>query len=293
MLRERRRIVRVGAMPPQSGNTRIQDGQEDEMSNMQGNFVWYELMTTDPTAAEKFYRGVVGWKSKDSGMPDMSYTLLMAGDDQVAGLMEIPEEPRKAGAGPFWMGYIWADDVDATAKEIKKAGGAIHREPTDIPGVGRFAVAADPHGASFCLFKAGDQPQSGGSGNGASNTAPGHAGWRELMAGNLDEALKFYSGLFGWEKGEAMDMGAMGVYQIFAKDGVMLGGMMTKPDMVPRPYWTYYFNVPEIKAAADQVTKSGGKVMNGPMEVPGGAWILQGTDPQGAYFALVAPPAAA
>ena len=65
----------------------------------------------------------------------------------VGGLMPIPEDARKAGVGPTWMGYIGVNDVDAYAKRVKTAGGAIRREPSDIPGIGRFAVAADPHGA--------------------------------------------------------------------------------------------------------------------------------------------------
>ncbi len=59
---------------------------------MHGNFVWYELMTTDAKAAEGFYTAVVGWSAKDAGMPGMSYTLLSAGEAQVAGMMTMPSE---------------------------------------------------------------------------------------------------------------------------------------------------------------------------------------------------------
>ena len=86
-------------------------------------------------------------------MTDRSYTLFSAGPAMVGGLMPIPEDARK-GARPCWTGYIAVDDVDAYAARVKAAGGAIHRAPEDIPGVGRFAVAADPHGAVFILFKA-------------------------------------------------------------------------------------------------------------------------------------------
>src|SRR6266705_3829054 len=122
------------------------------MSNSHGKFVWYDVMTTDTDAAQSFYHKVIGWHATDSGMPDRSYTLLSMGSTMVGGLMPIPEDARKAGVRPAWMGYIGVDDVDAFAGRVKKAGGAIHREPADIPGVGRFAVAADPHGAGFLLF---------------------------------------------------------------------------------------------------------------------------------------------
>jgi uncharacterized protein len=76
---------------------------------------------------------------------------------------------------------------------------------------------------------------------------------------------------------------------MFATGGPAVGGMMTKPPEVPMPYWLYYFNVDAIDAAMARVIKQGGKVLMGPHEVPGGQWILQCQDPQGAMFALVAP----
>jgi predicted enzyme related to lactoylglutathione lyase len=80
----------------------------------------------------------------------------------------------------------------------------------------------------------------------------------------------------------------MGTYQLFAAGGYAIGGMMTKPAQVPAPAWLYYFVVPAIDAAVERVKAAGGQVLNGPMEVPGGAWIIQCLDPQGAMFALVA-----
>ena len=246
-------------------------------------FVWYDVMTTDTKASETFYKAVIGWSAKDSGVPGQNYTLLSAGAAMVGGLMPIPEDARKAGAGPAWMGYIGVDDVDAFAKRVQKAGGAIHKPPSDIPGVGRFAVAADPHGAGFILFKpASDQqppPVTAGT--------PGHIGWHELYAGDREGAWTFYADLFGWTKDTAIDMGAMGTYQLFATGGAAVGGMMTKPAHVPRPGWLFYFNVDAIDSAIARVKANGGDVLNGPMQVPGGSWIAQCRDPQGAQFAMV------
>ena len=86
-------------------------------------FVWYELMTSDAAAAEKFYKTVVGWKTQDMSQGDMKYTGLLAGDAPVAGLMTLPKEACAAGAKPGWIGYIGVDDVDATAGRVTKAGG--------------------------------------------------------------------------------------------------------------------------------------------------------------------------
>ncbi len=255
------------------------------MSDPHSIFVWYELMTTDAPAAEAFYRSVLGWGGRDSGQPDIAYTLLTVEDAPVAGLMAWPAEAISAGARPGWLGYVAVEDVDATAAQIKAAGGVIHHAPSDIPGVGRFAVAADPQGAMFALFRFLPEMQRPPVPPGT----PGHGGWRELLAADREAAFAFYAGLFGWTKAEAIDMGPMGIYQLFNAGSQMIGGMMTKPDAVPVPFWRYYFNVAGIDAAAERVRTAGGQVTNGPHEVPGGSWIVQCTDPQGGLFALVAP----
>jgi len=255
------------------------------MTGTQSTFVWYELMTSDLDSATAFYRDVVGWDAQDSGMPGIRYTLLTAGSKQVAGAMTLPQEVCDAGGRPGWIGYIGVADADSAVEKLTQAGGTVHRPPEDIPGIGRFAVVADPHGATFALFH-----PHGGSPEPAQPMAPGHVGWHELYAGDGPEAFAFYSGQFGWSKGEALDMGPMAVYQLFEANGRMIGGMMTKPAAIPHPYWGFYFTVPEIHAAIERVKAGGGQILNGPMEVPGGAWIIQAVDPQGAAFALVAPP---
>ena len=196
------------------------------MADAMGQFVWYELMTTDADAAEEFYRSVIGWGVQDASRPEFRYTLLTAGEIPVGGVMDLPDAAREMGAGPGWIGYIAVDDVDGRAAMLAKAGGKIHRSPEDIPEVGRFAVVADPQGAVFVLFKSLlNQPVPS-----APLGTPGHGGWRELHAADWESAFAFYSGLFGWNKGEAMDMGPMGVYQLFARGAEPIGGMMTKQD---------------------------------------------------------------
>jgi len=247
-------------------------------------FVWYDVMTSDSEAAQKFYRSVVGWDTRDSGLTDRSYTILSAGPTMIGGLMPIPEHARAMGLRPTWMGYIGVNNVDESVERVKAAGGALHRAAEDIPGVGRFAVVADPHGASFILFKGASDAVP----TAAAPGTPGHIGWHELHAGNLEEAFAFYSGIFGWTKAEAIDLGPMGSYQTFATGGAPVGGMMTKTPAVPMPTWLYYFNVPAIDAAAGRVTREGGQVVHGPHQVPGESWIVQCIDPQGAMFALLA-----
>jgi len=253
------------------------------MANPYGSFVWYELMTSDKKGAEAFYRDVVGWGAQAAPVPGVDYTLLTVGSTPTAGLMTIPPEAGANGAKPGWIGYVGVESVDDAAAKVKQLGGSVHKAPTDVPDVGRFAVVADPHGGVFALFKwktpkAGEPPTPG---------TPGHAGWHELFAGDLQPAFDFYAKLFGWTKADALDMGAMGTYQLFAHDGVPIGGMMTKPPQAPTPVWNYYFNVDSVAAAAERVKHDGGQILMGPMQVPGGSWIVQGLDPQKATFALV------
>ena len=256
------------------------------MSTSENSFFWYELMTTDIDAAEEFYADVVAWTAEPfetpTGMP--RYTVVKAGERGVGGLMDLPQEVAAAGMAPAWIGYIHTRGIDAATRALKEAGGSVHREPADIPGVGRFAVVADPQGALFMLLQPDGPDQQP-----APMTTPGHVGWAELYAADRESAVDFYTSQFGWTRHHEFDMGEMGVYQIFAVGGEPTGGIMDKPPQVPQPAWQFYFNVEAIEAAAARVAAAGGKVLMDPMEVPGGSWVVQCQDPQGAHFALVAP----
>ena len=247
------------------------------------HFVWYELMTADASAATAFYTEAVGWKAEDSGMPGMAYTLMKVGDAQVAGIMPTPVELQTRGTPSAWSGYVAVDDVDAMEARVLAAGGQVLRRAEDIPEVGRFAVVTDPQGASFMLFKPArnDPPPMPPA------EAPGTVGWHELRARDGAAVFGFYAALFGWTKGEGLDMGAQGTYQLFEIDGVPSGAVMNKESDSPMPSWRYYFRVDAIDAALRRVKKLGGTVTMGPHEVPGGLWVAHALDPQGAVFALM------
>ncbi|WEX11293.1 VOC family protein [Chelativorans sp. AA-79] len=249
------------------------------------SFFWYELMTTDMKAAAAFYADVVGWQATPWGEPSSPpYTIMNAGERGVAGIMHIPDEVRRSGGQPMWLGYIYAEDTDKATNGVEQAGGTVHRPPSDIPGVGRFSVVSDPQGVMFMLLSpiGPDQPPVPAG-------TPGHIGWHELYTSDWQKAFEFYSGQFGWTKEDAMDMGPMGTYQLFAAGDDLIGGMMNRPAQIPFPFWQFYFNVPAVEAAAQRVKTGGGQILMDPMEVPGGSWIVQCMDPQGAAFALAAP----
>jgi predicted enzyme related to lactoylglutathione lyase len=256
------------------------------MTQTHGRFVWYELMTPDMKGAAKFYGSILPWTAKDTPMPDMNYSLFSLGAADIAGMMPMIDDAVARKIPPNWTGYVAVDDVDATAAQFKKEGGSIFRQPTDIPGVGRFAVVADPQGAALAIFRTSrtDAPTM------PAPETPGLIGWRELHTTDQKAAVDFYGRIFGWGKGDAMDMGAMGTYQILNRGGKeMFGGAFNSPAAQGHPFWLYYFNVAGIAASKTKVEQAGGKITNGPMEVPGGAWIISCVDPQGAHFALVGP----
>lgn len=251
------------------------------VSTLLGRPVWYELMTTDPAAAEKFYNHVIGWSSSPFESSPEPYTVFKrSGGVQVAGVMKTPEDMKLP---PFWSMYIAVPRLEEAVAHIKRLGGSEVSEVIDIPNIGRLQMLRDPQGAAFYIIQPAPREER------AETPAEiGEASWHELTTTDAEAAMTFYSEAFGWQPTEVMDMGEMGKYRMFNRPVGMIGGMMNKPPQmadVP-PYWMIYFRVPDINAAVERVKANGGQILNGPMEVPGGDWIVNAADPQGAMFSL-------
>ena len=250
------------------------------MVDQPARFAWYELLTTDVEAASAFYRKVVGWGVEDASTPGLGYAVLTAEEAPIGGLMDLPEEGRRSGATPRWLGYVAVDDIDATAVQIGRRGGAVLLPPTDS-NIGRVSVVADPQKANFALVSGltYGQQQPGGL------DELGRVGWHELLAEDRNKIFDFYGELFGWQKASG-ETDPADPYQLFSAAGQTIGGMLTKLPSVPQPCWLYYFNVDDIGAAARRVNSGGGRILQGPIELPDGCWIARCADPQGALFAL-------
>jgi hypothetical protein len=244
-------------------------------------------MTPDRDAAIDFYASVAGWTAAPHPSAQTAsgpYMVLSKNGREFGGLFQFTDEMKANRMPPMWNGYVAVADADATAGAIKAAGGSVHMGPEDIGGVGRIAMVADPGGALFYVMA--PNPESVPPPR-AEPDSPA-CGWHELYAGQGQKAaFEFYSGLFGWESLSEMDMGTMGVYRVFGSGGERMGGMMDKPEQLPKSMWGYYFTVEGIDAAAERVTANGGTVRMGPMEVPDGSLVAQCADPQGAAFSLV------
>ena len=247
--------------------------------DLTGSFVWQELLTSDPDAAQPFYKSLIGWETSLWEEGEQPYTMWMKGEVAVGGLMTLPDEAKAMGAPPHWLSYIGTPQVDATVEKAKGLGAKPLFGPMDIPKVGRIAVMADPQGAVFAIFQpAGEEPPQVTPSCGTSSPPP-----------ISPPRLNFYQALFGLEKGDAMDMAAMGasgIYQIIKHGGQDIGGIFNKPAEMPGPSaWTVYFSVNDVDGAAPRAKELGGQVLAGPMDVPDGR-IAHIMDPQGAVFAL-------
>lgn len=249
------------------------------MAEQSAVFAWYELLTTDLSAAQSFYGKVVGWDVQDTSTSEFAYRLFSTGGSPVAGLMELPLDGRKKGATPRWVGYVAVDDLDGVVDQLKRLGGTVYVRPTDS-NIGRLAVVADPQTATLAFvngLKYGDR--------GAEPDRLGRVCWHELFAADAEAAFEFYGNLLGWQKAEPMTT-PIESYRLFAAGGWTMGGMFNKIAGAPVPFWLYYFEVADLDLAMHRVRAEKGWITRGPIEVWGDIWIAHCIDPQGAVFAL-------
>ncbi|MDG2535541.1 VOC family protein [Sphingomonas sp. HITSZ_GF] len=257
--------------------------------NAHGSWIWYELITADAAKAKAFYDAVCGWNIDAEPAPGgMDYRMINAADGQAGGVMQLNADMIAGGAKPTWLGYLGVDDVDASVAAVVEAGGQVHLPAFDIPGVGRLAMVSDPQGMPFYVMR--------GATEGATSTAYqrmgfGHVSWNELRTTDDAAALDFYGRLFAIEKVGSMPMGEMGDYSFIANGdskGEAVGAVMKAPPGAPTG-WGFYVRVPDITEAQQKVEASGGKVVMGPHQVPGGEWVISIVDPEGVACGIVSP----
>lgn len=123
-----------------------------------GEFTWDELMTNDTAGAVKFYTSLFGWGKTEHDMGPMgTYTLLKApgteSDPKAPGIGGVMQMPKDAKSPPHWLHYVEHNDVDKGATTARELGAQLYVPPTDIPNIGRFAVFADPTGATIAIYK--------------------------------------------------------------------------------------------------------------------------------------------
>jgi len=241
---------------------------------VRGRFVWHELMTPDSAASQAFYAKVLGWKTQ-AWEQDPSYSMFAAASGPLGATV------AESTQAPHWIAYIGTADIEEAVRQAQQLGANVIKDVTLIDTGGRYALLADPQGAKFGVY-ASDAPAQ-------KEKAPqrGEFSWHELAAADAAAALDFYGQVFGWELIDKHDMGPMGFYYIFGRNGVPLGGAFDRTaDMPGGPAWVGYVRVKDLDKAIQKVKSSGGTLLMGPMEVPGGDWIAQFADPHGALFSV-------
>ena len=244
-----------------------------------GRMTWYELLTTDVDAAERFYTAVVGWTvAPFENSPDRYDMWMRADGNPTGGVMRIP-----AGMNfpPHWGMYVGVPKLADAVAQIERLGGRTLSPIIDIPSAGRMQTMMDPQGAAFSVH---EPPSAPGP---EAEPSVGEVSWHELFTTDAEAALRFYTDLFGWTPMDTMDMGADGKYYMYGR-AFPMGGMMNKPAAMAQvpPHWGLYFRVPDVHEGVERVRTTGGQILNGPMEVPGGDWVVNCMDPQGAAFSL-------
>lgn len=254
------------------------------MANPDGAPIWFELTTGDQDRAQRFYERLAGWTVAPSGQAEHGgYRIADAADGgSVAGLMTPP--PGMHGV-PGWAVYFAGDDVDAMVGRVTQLGGRVHFGPQDIPNIGRFATVADPQGVVFQIMKGESAEDSQAFSQMSGNF--GHGVWIELATPDIDGALAFYGELFGWTKEGAMPMGDMGEYAFIGAGESRPGAIMSSAATGAPARWNWYVHVPDIDAALVSAEAGGGKVLQGPDQIPGGDYSANIADPDGHQIGLV------
>jgi hypothetical protein len=247
-----------------------------------GAVTWHELMTGDPAAAKAFYGPLLGWRFDSGEVGGRSYDVILAGDAAIGGMLGLDD----GAPPPVWAAYVAVEALEAASAAVRASGGTLTMEGLAVPGMGRFALAADPEGAPFYMM----EYDIALPGPGVSvPPAPGHWAWNECAARDADRAIAFYTGLFGWRQEGELPMGEQVSYRFLHHEDRMIGAVMPVGDTGMTPGWTFYFVVPDIDAGAAAIRAGGGTVLHDPVEIPGGDYSLSAADPQGAVFGLVGP----
>lgn len=248
-----------------------------------GRFVWHENMTPDLEGSTFFYTRLFGWSTRTMDMgPDGPYTVFQNGGVDVGGLWKVDAAQASRAS---WIAYATVPDVDTAAAAIPELGGEILTPPTDVPGVGRFAMLRDPHGAVISPFRfGGDAPPMP-----AGSYPVGSVCWNELVVPEPDEAVPFYTAVFGWTA-RRRDLPGIGEYRVLQQDGMDAAGVRRPPEGAPCPAgWMMYIRVDDVDRTANLAAELGGRVMSPPLDIDGIGRYAVLTDPSGGVFAVLKP----
>ena len=241
-----------------------------------GEFVWRDLVTSDPAAARKFYGELLGWTFEETSAFGQPYLLAKQGERYVGGIVQMPSGSDRGGSQ--WLSYMSVGNLDSALGTVEAAGGKRIVGPTEVSGIGRAALVWDSQGAPVGLAEVDEQ--SDGMARGYGN---GEFFWMEYLANDVPAALAFYKGLAGYEV-EAHAAAAVPYYLL--KSGTAQAGVFQNPVAGVTPNWLAYVRVADPAALVAKVPALGGRVLIAPNPGLRDGTLAVIADPTGAVIAL-------
>lgn len=249
------------------------------MSETLGRFVWHDLMTTDAQKSLEFYTQLFPeWDVEDVNVGAAgTYHMIHAGGLKLGGIVAIPED---AGIPSHWIGYVEVEDCDATVERVREAAGALIVPPHSAPGVGRFAVIADPVGAMVKPFQVENEVER------PSRPTSGQFAYDECLSSNVPATQQFYQSVFGWSVSE-LPMEGMGTYTMFRLNEQDVAGCLAMPaEAEGNPAWLTYLYAEDIDERAARAESLGAQTLVPPQDIPGVGRFTVMADSCNAFFAM-------
>jgi uncharacterized protein len=259
---------------------------------------WIDTSQPDPQAAVAFYGGLFGWEFEDVMPPDAPGQYFIArlrGGDVAA----VSSQPEGVPPTAVWNTYVWVESADETASKVLDAGGRVVTDPFDVMDAGRMAVFADPAGAAFCVWQAGQHRGA------AIVNEHGSLNFNNLHTRDLAGAQAFYGSVFGWDLldigaghawalrgyGDFLEQRRPGMRESMAAAGapdrfedVVASVIVLSDDQPEVPaHWGVTFSVDDADAIAARAVDLGGRVTVAPVDVPWARMTVL-SDPAGATF---------
>lgn len=257
---------------------------------------WVDVQLSDLEAGKRFYGGLFGWTFRaGDGMPFVD----AFSDGRLVAALAAKKDGRMPTA---WGVYFATDDITATVAGIRKAGGQVITEPVRAGRAGILAQAADPGGAVFGLWQAGDRAGF------EKQSEPGAFCWTEVHTRLPGQVDAFYEEVFGFqgtdldldtgtEPGADSGTGPIADFRMWSPAGTepgpdtAIGGRSVITDAFPPmlpSYFLTYFAVADCVGAVETAVRLGGRISAPPFDIPYGRMaVLQ--DDQGAAFAMLQP----
>ncbi|AEF42532.1 VOC family protein [Hoyosella subflava] len=248
-----------------------------------GTPCWIDLMSSEPDLVTPFYTGLFGWSSERSGEGSEDYVMFYLNGQPVAGM---GANTADSGFPDTWVLYIAVESAETAAAAAKQAGGKVLVEPTTVGPEGRFAIIADPDGATLGVWEADQQDGFGVI------AEPGAPVWFELNTRDFDTVRTFYATVFGWQYEPLNNEDGNFRYETVVVNGEQVCGLFDASDTLPEgvpSHWHSYLGTPDTDQTLQQAAELGGEILQEPFDTEYGR-IARFSDPTGASVTVCSIP---